>query len=69
MMHHHGSLCKHIEVEKLFVWAEESFEEFELAQQRLDRLLRVWLQGQTGGHVLRLLDPQLVGNAGLSQVL
>lgn len=44
-------------------------EELELAQQRLHALLGAGLQGQAGGDVLRLLDPKLVGHAGLRQSL
>lgn len=46
-----------------------SFKELELAQQLLDGLFRTRLQSQAGGHVLRLLDPQLVGHAGLCEGL
>ena len=46
-----------------------SLEELELAQQRLHRLFGIRLQSQTRGEVLRLLQPELVGNTGLSQGL
>lgn len=46
-----------------------SFEEFELAQQLLDGVFWTRLQGQAGGDVLRLLDPKLVGHAGLCERL
>lgn len=45
------------------------FEELELAQQRLHSLFLARLQRQAGGDVLRLLNPKLVGHAGLRQVL
>lgn len=44
-------------------------EELELAQQRLHSLFGARLQRQAGGDVLRLLNPKLVGHAGLRQVL
>lgn len=46
-----------------------SFEEFELAQQRLNSLFRIGFQSQTRGDVLRLLYPKLVRNSSLSQIL
>lgn len=46
-----------------------SLEEFELAHQWLHGLFGIRLQSQTRGDVLGLLDPQLVGHAGLGQAL
>lgn len=46
-----------------------SLEEFKLAQQFLDRMFWIRLQSQASGHVLRLLDPKLVGYASLVEGL
>lgn len=46
-----------------------SFEQFKLAQQRMYSVFRVRLQGQAGGDVLWLFDPQLMSNPLLCQRL
>lgn len=46
-----------------------SFEQFELVQQRMYNVFGVRLQGEAGGDVLWLLNPQLVGDPLLCQRL